>query len=251
MFPRARGVGEGSPRDGKTRTTKRARPSGRSLTVSRNCGHQNLACRRRAAVFQGFPDQCGGSPTVIEKTGGFHSVGFCQEIGEVDTVKKRAPTISLQRLGRIEDVIEALGTPGRDDQNSEASFTDVLKLVVELDSSLPAIGVSLRSHRFRRIIDFDDEVVRVTSGHNQPECTVREQGFVADGKPNSVLSAEVRHSNVMSVRADDRVDDEIGETPRVVLVQDADFVEISLRRWLFVASVQDAVAGERQLVIGR
>ena len=188
---------------------------------------------------------------MIEKAGAGDGVGLFKIVGKKNAVEERTPAISLQFLCRIENVLQSLLAASRDDEHAKPALANVLKLIVQSDFSFPTVGVALRTHGFRRVIEFNDEIEGATSGCHQSKCAVRPDRLVANPEPATVLSTEVGHSNSVTLGADDRVDDEIGQAPRVVLVRDADFIQVTFRRRPCALTVENAETGKRELEIGR
>ena len=188
---------------------------------------------------------------MIEKASAGGVVGLLKIVGKKDAVKERTPTISLQFLCCIENVLQSLLAASRDDEHAKPALATVLKLIVEPNSSFPTVGVPLRTHGFRLVIKFDDEVEGVTSRGDQAKCAVRPDRLVADRESATVLSTEVGHSNTVTLGADDRVHDEVCQAPRVVLVRDADFTQVPFRCRPCVLTVENAEAGKSELEIGR
>lgn len=99
--------------------------------------------------------------------------------------------------------------------------------VVASEFAFDGFDVLRRTNSFGAVVEFDDEIERSAVGREKLEGTVgkehRAAGFQADG----ILASEVTHFDAQPMCADKRLNDEISETHRVMVMADPDLFKVT------------------------
>ena len=166
--------------------------------------------------------QCDRIAAVVAEAGIAKGVRLGEVVGQSNGVKERTLRVGGVLGGQREDRLEAAGAASRDDQDAEAiGIIAVLKKVVEPDLLLPRVGVLLRPHALGAPVKLDEKVELLAAGRVQFKGAVGAKKNVgADTKLERVLAVEVRQSDGAPMGGDERMDDEVGQAVRVVMVRD-------------------------------
>ena len=237
LVPGAQDVGEGSPLDRGSRGDGQV-ATGKSKTLpERRDAREDIPAdcygpaRSRLAGIRAT-----GRPLVVAETGMPDRIGLAEIVVEVDGIEERPPRVAgvLGRNGQ--DVVQSLPAPRRDDQHPETVRRSlVLQLLVQANLPLPTVGVLVGADSLRAVVQFDEEIELLPVTGVQLEGAIGKQVLLGNLEPQGVLPGELLHFDALPMGGDQRMDDELGEAVRVVLVGEGDFVEVPLRRRLALA----------------
>ncbi len=123
--------------------------------------------------------------------------------------------------------------------------------VVASDFPFDGFDVLRRADAFGAIVEFDDEVEGSTDRREELEGAVRIEHGAGGLHTDGILASKVSHLDTQTVSGDERLHEKVGETFRVVVMANRDFLKVAPLRQDCVGAVQHAVAIAGQLPVAR
>jgi hypothetical protein len=244
-------------RDGKVERSDKPPKGKQILTNDRNgaqvgdsChGRRENGCRSVDGGCHQGGDKCSWLAVVIAETRLAQNVGVTEVVGQIRSIKKEAARVPRFFRRDFEDVIEAFLASGREHQDAETALASVLIGFVEPNLTLPIVDVFLGAHALGAIVELHKEVEGLLILVDEAEAAVGEQTVRAEIELHGVLAAKVGEPHRLPLRGYGRVHDEVSQRLRVMVVSDRDFVEEAFGWGLCVLAVENAKAGQGQLVV--
>ena len=157
--------------------------------------------------------------------------------------------VGENRLGRVEDVADALAAPRGQDEHAKADRCRVLKSVIEAQLPLPAIAVLVGADRLGAVVEFDEKRERKPGRRDELERAIGIERLAADRQSQRVLAVEAGEFQTGPWRTRGRVHDEVGQPQRVELAGNADRTERPLGRRCCLVGAKKLVPEPAERVI--